>query len=136
MAEFALLLFPLTVFLLGTIDFCRAFYAYNVINNCARNAAVWQCDPNHPYYANLTAAAQGDASNLSTLNSVSIGPNDPVSHTETITNADGSTTQGTYKAYTVTVTYDFIMITSYLFGGTTIPMSRSVTMRVIQPAPD
>jgi Flp pilus assembly protein TadG len=120
MAEFALLLFPLTVFLLGTVDFCRAFYAYNVINNAARNAAVWQSDPNHPYYADLTHAAQGDASGLSfkdvTLETTNDANNNP-------------------EYYTVTVSYDFMMFTSFLFGGNTITMARSVTMKAIPSAP-
>jgi Flp pilus assembly protein TadG len=117
--EFALLLPVLTMLLLFTIDFCRIFYAYYTINNCALNAAVWASDPTHPYYANVTAAAQGDASNLGTLPTV--GANDPVSGTD----ANGNST------VTVTVSYNFTMITSYLFGTRTIPMSRSVTMRVV-----
>jgi Flp pilus assembly protein TadG len=126
-AEFALLLFPLTVLLLGTIDFCRAFYAYNTINNCARNAAMWAALQNHSgdrYFASLTAAAQADAGNLSPAPTV--GASDPVSGTD----ADGNAT------YTVTVSHDFTLLSSYLFGSTTIPISRSVTMRVIPSAPN
>jgi Flp pilus assembly protein TadG len=139
MAEFALLLFPLTVMLLGTIDFCRAFYAYNVINNCARNAAAWASEPNLPYhacYANITAAALADASNLSSSPTVEnlseyTDANGTLNSSAYATDADGNPT-----TVTVTVSYNFPLLTSYLFGTATIPMSRSVTMRMFPSLPD
>jgi Flp pilus assembly protein TadG len=114
---------PLTIILLGTIDFWRIFYAYNTISNCALNAAVWASDPNHPYYASVTAAAQGDASNLSP--SPTVGASDPVAGTD----ANGNAT------VTVTVSYNLSMMTSYLFGTSPITISRSVTMRAIPSSP-
>ena len=44
-AELALLLPVLSFILIVAIDFCRLFYAYNVITNCARNGALWASDP-------------------------------------------------------------------------------------------
>ena len=41
----ALLLPILSFILIVAIDFCRLFYAYNVITNCARNGALWLSDP-------------------------------------------------------------------------------------------
>ncbi len=49
-AELALMLPVLTFILIVAIDFCRLFYAYNVITNCARNGALWQSGP----YSNST----------------------------------------------------------------------------------
>jgi Flp pilus assembly protein TadG len=126
-AEFAILLFPLTVLLLGTIDFCRAFYAYNTITNCARNAAVWGALQNHTgdqYYASAAAAAEADASGLS-----------PALTDDDVTGSSGTDADGN-ATYTATVSYDFTLLSSYLFGTTTIPMSRSATMRVIPSAPN
>jgi Flp pilus assembly protein TadG len=139
-AEFALLLAPLTVLLLGAIDFCRAFYAYNTINNCARNGALWASDPyantvsklwgsttpptSISPYASVQAAAQADAGNLSPTPTV--GSKDPVYGTDSNNNT----------TVTVTVTYNFTLLTSYIFGTTTFPMSRTVTMRAAPTVPN
>jgi Flp pilus assembly protein TadG len=49
-AELALLLPVITFIFIVAIDFCRLFYAWNVITNCARNGALWQSGP----YSNST----------------------------------------------------------------------------------
>ena len=141
-AELAILLVPLTILMLGTIDFCRCFYAYNTINNCARNAAVWASDPysntstllwsppstSTSLYATVTAAAQADASNLSPLPTVEkLDANGKLKASAYGTDSKGNTT------VTVTVDYNFTMLSSYIFGGTTIAMSCAVTMRASPP---
>ncbi len=139
-AELALLLVPLTVLLLGSIDFCRLFYAYITINNCACNAAIWASDPysntvSHLWgattppastspYSSVQLAAQADAGNLTPTPTV--GASDPVYGTD----GSGNTT------VTVTVSYDFSLLSSYLLGTKTIAMARSVTMRAIPPVPN
>jgi hypothetical protein len=131
----------LTVLLLGAIDFCRAFYAYNTINHCARNGALWASDPyantdkTHMWggqtppasispYSSVQQAAQADAGNLSPTPTV--GANDPVYGKDSNNNT----------TVTVTVSYNFTMFTSYIFGTTTIPMARSVTMRASPAIPN
>ena len=138
--ELALLLVPLTILLLGTIDFCRVFYAYNTINNCARNGALWASDPysntvatlwgtttppsSYSPYSTVQLAAQADAGNLSPAPTV--GASDPVYGTDSKGN----------KTVTVTVSYNFKLISSYLLGTTTVPLSRAVTMRATPPLPN
>ena len=131
--------------MLGTIDFCRCFYAYNNINNCARNAALFASDPYSntfsplwtttaptsysPYIkatenASVAAAAQADATNLTPTPTV--GPSDPTYGKDSANN----------KTVTVTVYYTFTPLSSYILGETTFVMSRAVTMRVSPPLPN
>jgi Flp pilus assembly protein TadG len=140
LAEFACLAVPLTLLLVGAADLCRLFYHYNTITNCARNAALWASDPysntstklwgtttptaSQSPYSTVQQAAQADEGNLSPTPTV--GASDPVYGTDSA----GNTT------VTVTVTYNFQLISSYLFGATTVPMSSSVTMRAVPPVPN
>src|SRR5260370_14368738 len=43
--ELALLLPLLTLLLVISVDFARLYYHYMTITNCARNGAMWLCDP-------------------------------------------------------------------------------------------
>src|SRR5271169_6272143 len=71
-AELALMLPVLTFVFIVAIDFCRLFYHYNVITNCARNGALWLSDPlangtvtpSQSPYATYQAAALADANYL------------------------------------------------------------------------
>jgi hypothetical protein len=139
----------LTLLLVGAIDFCRALYAYNTINHCARNAAIWASDPyantdkNNMWggqtpptsispYASVTAAAKADASNLS-----SNASDWTVSLSYGTDNVKvGGNTKETPTTVTVAVTYNFHLLTNFIFNTTTIPMTRSVTMRASPPTPN
>src|SRR5689334_6411385 len=90
--ELALLL-PLLAFLLVlTIDFARLFYFSLTVMNCARNGAVYGCDPTTALqspYKSVTEAALADASNLSPA---------PTVTSQTVADSDGTHIE-------VTVTY-------------------------------
>ena len=43
--ELALMLPVLTFLLIISVDFARLYYHYVTITNCARNGALWLCDP-------------------------------------------------------------------------------------------
>jgi Flp pilus assembly protein TadG len=129
--ELALLLPLLLVMLLGAIDFCRLFYAYTTITNCARNGALWLSDPlangtvtpSQSPYATYQAAALADAQGL-----------DPALTTSNITSSSGTDSNGD-SIITVTVEYNWNLITSFL-GYKTVDLSRQVTMRVAPATPN
>src|SRR5262249_38744640 len=65
--ELALLLPVLTFLLVISADFARLYYHFVTITNCARNGALWLCDPvaqATSKYASVDAAARADATNL------------------------------------------------------------------------
>src|SRR5262245_64291139 len=68
--ELALLL-PLLAFLfVVAVDFCRLFYYSLTVNNCARNGALYGCDPTGAAaggspYTSMNQAVMADAGNLS-----------------------------------------------------------------------
>jgi Flp pilus assembly protein TadG len=129
--ELALLLPMLLVMLLGAIDFCRLFYAYTTITNCARNGALWLSDPlangtvtpSQSPYATYQAAALADANGLN-----------PALTTSNITSSSGTDSNGD-PIITVKLKYNYKMITSYL-GYKTVELSRRVTMRVAPATPN
>jgi hypothetical protein len=96
------------------VDWSRVFYAAVVVDNCARNGAIYASDPYAPVqspYPSLTAAALADASNLNPQ--------------PTVTWATGVDDNG--RAYTdCTVTYNFQTLTN-LPG---VPKSTVITRTV------
>jgi Flp pilus assembly protein TadG len=125
-AELALLLPLLGFMLVGAIDFCRLFYTYTTIANCARNGALWLSDPlasTQSPYASFQIAALADATDLN-----------PALTTSNITSSSGTDSNGD-SVVTVTVQYTFNLITSYL-GYKSVSLARQVTMRVAPAAPN
>ena len=128
-AELALMLPVLCFILIVAIDFCRLFYHYNVITNCARNGALWASDPlansgvnpSQSPYANVEDAALADANNLA-------APAPTVTQSPSGVPAAGTTVS-------VTVSYQFNLVSSYLGFGS-VNLSRSVAMRVQPQIPD
>ena len=122
--ELALLLPILTFLLLITIDYCRLFYYSQIVANCARNGAVYACDPfaaTQSPYADLTAAAKADAS--------------PEMQSQlTVSSTTGTDTGGTYKQ--VTVSYPFTTITNYPGIPSSVTITRMVQVRVAPDAPN
>jgi Flp pilus assembly protein TadG len=123
-AELALLLPFLGLLLLITIDFARLYYHYTIVTNCARNGALYSSDATaakESPYANVTAAAQADASDLSPL--------------PTVSSTNGTDSAG--NAYVeVTVTYPFTTISSYPGLPNPINLTRTVRMRVAPTTPN
>jgi Flp pilus assembly protein TadG len=117
-AELALIAPVLIFALLLAIDFCRVFFAYSTITNAARNGALWASDPlasTQSPYTSLLLAASADAGNLN-----------PALTSSNVTSSNPSTT-----TVTVTVSYQFPLITSYL-GLSRVNLARQVTM-LIEP---
>jgi Flp pilus assembly protein TadG len=115
--ELAVLLpFLVFVFVIG-IDYARVFYHGLTLNNCARNGALYgSLNPtNAADSAGIQAAALVDATNLS--------PQPTVSST-TGTDAAGN------PYVRVTVSYTFQTITQYVGVPNSVPLSRTVQMRV------
>jgi Flp pilus assembly protein TadG len=100
------------------IDWARIFYFSQVIENCARQGALYACDPKSPtsnLYTSVQAAALADASNLSPQ--------------PTVTSAAGTDTAG--NAYvTVTVTWTFRTITGFPGVPNIANLTRTVQMRL------
>jgi Flp pilus assembly protein TadG len=126
--EFALLIPPLIFFLLGATDFCRLFYYYVTVHNCARNGALWAADPlNDPLknplglresrYASVDLAAKADAP------AAMQGQMPPA---RLWSDASGSNV-------TVEVTYPFATLVSYPGMPSTVNLTSQVTMRVLPP---
>lgn len=113
---------PLLAFMLIVcVDFCRLFYHDQTIVNCARNGAAYESDPASPLrnkYSDFKAAALADATDL----------NPPLTAADVTATMSGSDV-------TVTVKYQYPMITSYL-GFSSVNLSKSVTMRMTQVVPD
>ncbi|HEV3255239.1 MAG TPA: TadE/TadG family type IV pilus assembly protein [Gemmataceae bacterium] len=115
--ELAVLL-PVIVFLFViTVDFARIFYFSQVIENCARQGALYASDPKAPaanLYDDLTDAALADAPSLSPA--------------PTVTSANGTDAAGNAWV-SVTVQWQFQTITSYPGIPTSVTLSRTVQMR-------
>jgi Flp pilus assembly protein TadG len=118
--EFAVLLPFLAFILVIAVDWGRIFYYSITCENCARNGAMWYCDPiiqQSSPYTNVTDASTADASDLSP--------------TPTVTPSTGTDSAGNpYCA--VTVSYTFTTVTN--FPG--VPHTTSITRTVLMyPAP-
>lgn len=123
--ELAILLPFLAFLLVVMVDFARVFYYALAVTNCARNGAVYACDPvaaAESPYASLTEAVLADANDLNpllTLSSVTYG-----------TNPDGS------RYVEVTVAYPFRTLTNYPGVPSQVDLRRSVRMRVARALPN
>lgn len=123
-AELAILLPFLGFFLIITVDFGRAFYSYLTITNCALSGALYaSSDSTHAAdTATIAQYAQADGTNLSPLPTVS---------STAVTDSLG------YPCVDVKVMYTFRSFAGSFPGvPSTVNMSRTVRMRVVQAAPD
>jgi Flp pilus assembly protein TadG len=123
-AEFALLAPLLALLFVVGIDFSRLFYYSLTIQTCARNGALWGCDPTAAAltspYTSVTQAALADAGNISP--------------TPTVTSTSG--TDGDGNSYIeVSVSYTFHTITNYPLVPSTINLVRTVRMRMVAAEP-
>jgi len=126
--ELALLLPVMTFIVLATTDFARVFYYSSILTNCACNGALYACDPatrTLSPYADVTAAAPADASNLSPAPTV-----DAPTYSATA-NGTYSTTPVTNGYVRVNVNWTFTTIITYPGIPPTMTLSRSVRMRMI-----
>jgi len=121
--ELAILL-PLLVFLFVIgVDYARLFYYSLTVANCARNGALYGCDPTGATtspYSSIEQACLADAGSLSPAPTVSYNY--------------ASDTSGNYVE--VTVTYEFHTITNYPGVPNTVNIARTVRMRMIPAVPN
>jgi Flp pilus assembly protein TadG len=115
--ELAILLPFLAFMFVIAVDWARIFYFSQVMENCARQGALYACDPKSPannLYANVQAAALADASNFNPQ--------------PTVTSATGTDAAG--NAYvTVTVAWTFKTITGFPGVPNIVNLNRTVQMR-------
>jgi Flp pilus assembly protein TadG len=115
--ELAVLLPFLCFVFVVAVDWCRLFYHYTIVTNCARNGAAYASSPMaaaKSQYSSSSEAALADAGDLS--------PQPNVSST-TGKDKDGN-------AYVeVTVSYTFHSITNFPGIPGTVSLSRTVRMR-------
>ena len=113
------LLLPLLAFLFAiALDFGRVFHYSQIITNCARNGALYACDPNATVvspYASVNDAALAEAGTLSPA---------PTVNSTTGTDAAGN------PYVQVTVEWQFETITSFPGVPSTVTLTRTVQMRV------
>ena len=112
--ELAVLLPFLSMLFVIALDWARIFYAAVVVDNCARNGAMWAVDPyamTQSPYTTIQDAALADAPNLTPQ--------------PTVTSASGTDANG--RSYVdCTVSYAFQTLTN--FPG--VPHSTAVTRTV------
>lgn len=118
--ELAILLPFLAFVFVVALDWSRLFYYSVIITNCARNGALYNSDPyrtNNSPYADVTAAALADATNLSP--------------TPTVTSTFG-TDAGSGSYTEVTVSWDFKTITNFPGVPQTTTITRMIRTGVAQ----
>jgi Flp pilus assembly protein TadG len=115
--ELAVLLPTLAFLFVIAIDYARIFYFSQIIENCARQGAMYAADPKAPayqLYANVTSAALADASGLSPQ--------------PTVSSSTGTDTANN-NYVSVTVKWTFTSITNFPGVPHTVNLSRTVQMR-------
>jgi hypothetical protein len=120
-AELTVVLSILTFICLATCDYARCIFATVTVANCARNGAIYKCDPTFAAatpYTSLQAAVQADAGNLSPA--------------PTGTSTSGTDTNGN-NYVEVTVTYPFQCTVNYPAVPSSITISRTVRMATAPP---
>jgi Flp pilus assembly protein TadG len=122
--EMAVLLPFLVLMFLGVLDFCRVFYFSMMVENCARNGAMYASDPltaSESPYPNVEAAALAGAANLSP--------------SPTVSSFHGSDSDGQpYVA--VTVSYPFVTISNYPGLPVQFHLTRTVQLTVAPSVPN
>jgi Flp pilus assembly protein TadG len=121
--ELALLLPFLAFLFVIAVDWSRIFYFSMVVTSSARNGALYACDPvSRPTspYANVTAAALAEATNLSPA--------------PTVTSTSGTDTSGPYVE--VTVSYQFNTVTNFPGVPASTNLVRTVRMRSLPVKPN
>ena len=120
--ELALAL-PFLVFLfLITIDYGRIFYYSLIIENCARNGALFSTHPFLSPYSDLNSAVLADAGDLSPA--------------PTYTLATGNDANDSNNPYAeVTVSWTFNTVTQFPFWSfpNSVDLQRTVRMRTAPP---
>jgi Flp pilus assembly protein TadG len=115
LVELALTLPLLLIILLGVVDLGRVYFSYMTVINAAREGARYgAANPNDSTGAINHAQNEATGSGI-TLTSV------------TMSCPNGCTQGNPFRA---TVSYSFQLMTTYIFGGTTIPLQAFTEMEI------
>jgi Flp pilus assembly protein TadG len=113
-------LLPFLLFLFViVVDYSRIFYFSQVIENCARQGALYASDPNAPaanLYTSVQQAALADATTITPQ--------------PTVTSTTG-TDQAGNSYVSVMVTWPFQSITRFLGVPSNVTISRTAQMRAV-----
>mgnify|MGYP002625014827 FL=1 len=115
--ELAILLPILLLFFAIAVDYSRISYHAVTVTNCARNGALYLCDPMNQQeskYESLEEATLADATDLTPQ--------------PTVTSSSGTDDEG-HDYVEVTVSYPFKPVMSYLGLGSTVNVQRTIRMR-------
>jgi Flp pilus assembly protein TadG len=120
---------PFLAFLfLITVDFARVFQYQTVLNNCARNGAIYGSNlPSYLENGGWVAPASSIAAATATDGA---GLNPPLT-TSQVTSSYGTGSDGN-KNVTVTINYTFTTITLFPGFGTTVNLTATTKMRAYQ----
>jgi Flp pilus assembly protein TadG len=122
--ELAVLVPLLAVLFCIAVDWSRIFYYSVVIENCARNGAVWASDPYSGVvspYPDMTTAALADAQGISP--------------TPTVTRNDGTDATTGYPYVECTVTYTFTTVSNFPLIPSSTTLTRTVRMYITPQVP-
>jgi Flp pilus assembly protein TadG len=108
--------------LLVSTDFARLYYDYITVSGCARNGALYGC---------LDATHSTDTTGIQTAALTDAGT---MSSTPSVSSTTGNDANGD-PYVKVTVTSTFTTIVTYPGIPSTVTLTRSVQMRVVQTTP-
>lgn len=127
LVEFALVLPFLLLILLGAVDLSRAFQTYVVVTNAAREGARWAgTHPTDTDGSSARAIAEASPSNVTLHQPISIS-------CQRYSDNSAISCSGAANGDKVTViaTTDFQFASLYLFHFSSMPVSNSATMAII-----
>lgn len=115
LVELALTLPLLLIILVGVIDLGRVYFTYMTVVNASREGARYgAANPNDSTGAIIRAKNEATGSGI------------------TLTNVTASCPSGCAQGnpFRATVSYNFQLMTMYIFGGTTIPLQAFTEMEI------
>jgi hypothetical protein len=119
---------PLAILLLATVDYARFAVGCCKLAVCAENGALYACDPStqsQSPYANVTAAAQADGAGMSPLPTIDVKYD--ASYNGSFTSATG-----VFPGYVqVKASWTFTTLFSYPGIPHTTNLTRFVRMRML-----
>jgi Flp pilus assembly protein TadG len=122
--ELAFLVPLLTFLFFIAFDWSRIFYYSVIIEQCARNGALWASDPYSGVaspYPDMTTAALADAPNISPA--------------PTVTQANGTDATTGFPYVECTVTYTFTTASNFPLIPTSTTLTRTVRMYITPQVP-
>lgn len=138
LTELAILLPLLLLMLVGTLDLGRAFFAYVTVANAAREGARAGSDNWSDLGFGIEAAVQREAaSNGVPITSLTIAKsceNGSCSACPAGCQNGAGICPTVGSGFTVSVTYDFPLVTRYIFNVGSIPVQASATRPIITSA--